>query len=190
MGLFDWFTIRNSKTPYINQEVFTEQIVDDLGKEENPALYSPVSEIREQNKIIAIRKELDDFLSNDFGSQGYENALINPDSSNADSHKEILKYQLEIIIDRVLTKLQNEISNFEFHIKTRTKNGMLDTVEEINSEMEKYAQEIKKIEVILTEARQNTGKGHIIVLSFEQGFKKGLAAITASKLFGKNTNNA
>lgn len=190
MSLFDWFTRRNSKTPYINQDMFTEQIDDELKRDENSTLYSSVNEIREQNKIISIRKELDDFLSTDFGSQGYENALINPDSSNSESHKEILKYQLEIIIERVLTKLQNELSNFEYHIKTRTKNGMFDTVEEINSEMEKYVQEIKKIEIILAEARQNTGKGHIIVLSFEQGFKKGLAAITASKLFDKNTNNA
>lgn len=190
MGLFDWFTMKNSKTPFINKNDFVEDLDEGSNKENHADLFTHVNEIQEQNKIISVRKELDDFLSFDFGSQGYENALINPDSSNADSHKEILKYQLEIIIDRVLTKLQNEISNFDFHIKTRTKNGMLDTVDEINSEKEKYAQEIKKIEEILNEARNNTGKGHVIILSYEQGFKKGLAAITASKLFGKNTSNA
>jgi len=91
-----------------------------------------------------------------------------------------LKYKLEIICQNVLTFYQDKIKDFEVHIKTRADNGMLDTVLEIEAEKAKILEEIDNINNILKEAKENRGIGHIIILSYERGFQRGLASLTAT----------
>jgi len=191
MGLFDYFFRRRPKTPYINKEDFIEEVNDNNYNNVNENLMDlkTSNDNQEQNGSLQGRQLIDNFLFKDYDRQGYQDALINPDSSNAESSKEILKSQLEIIIDKALSYYNDKIKDFDFHIKTRNENGMLDTVAEIESEKLKALEEVNKIEIILSEAKENKGKGHIIVLSYEKGFKRGLAAITAAKLFGKSISD-
>lgn len=192
-GLFGWFTRRKRKTPWVEEEDFIETLDENSANNENNInnmdIISPAAEIQHPDLVIQGRKDVDDFLNTNFEPQGYTDALINPDSSNATTNKEILKYQLELKIERVLTIYESKIKDYDFHIKTRSQNGMMDTVDEVQAEKEKILEEIKKIKTLQDDARENKGKGHVIILSYERGFKRGLAALTAARLFGKNLNN-
>lgn len=188
------FSNNTNESVYIEKDKFIEkdksielepQMENKLLFEKRLESYEYLNPDQPQNKIILERRELDEFLNFDFGPIGYQDALTSADSSYCDSRKAILKYQLEIIGERVLTNFESKINSFNFHGATRKNIGMLDTVEEIESESKKYKDEIIKIKTILEESKDNKGKGQIIVLSYELGFKKGLAAITASKLFDK-----
>ncbi len=192
MSLFDWLTRRKSRTQWIAEEEFIE--TGDEGSlipenNNNMDLISSVNEMQHQDMVIQGRKEIDDFLNKDFESEGYSDALVNSDSSYSANNKEILKHQLELKVERVLTVYENKIRDYDFHIKTRQQNGMLDTVDEIDAEKKKIEEEISKIKTLMAETKENKGKGYIIILSYDRGFKRGLAAITASKLFGKTISN-
>ncbi len=189
MSLFSWLVRKNRKTPFIERDIFIDESDQSSNTTTNLPhmnLTTPVTELSHQDMVLQVRQELDDFLATDQEPRGYQDALINPDSSNATENKEILKKQLDLKIERVLTLYNNKILDYDFHIKTRTENGMMDTVEEIKAEKEKIQEEIKKIRQLQEDARVNKGNGHLVILSYDRGFKRGLAALTSSKLFGKN----
>lgn len=130
------------------------------------------------------REAVDDFLKQDFEPDGYQDALVNPDRSYCDSNKQILRYKLELVVNEALTFYTEKLRACDFLIQTRADSGMLDTVKEVQSEKDNVIEEVEKIRLILSEAKQNMGVGHLIVLSYERGFQRGLAAITQTKLKG------
>ncbi len=207
MGFFDNLkrAFSQERTPHIPREIFMQDVDDDENEQEDegedasnkttattetPNEPNTIQKPMENNPTpLQGKEEIEDFFNKDFGPEGYKDSLINPDSSNMESNKQIKKLQLEIIIERALKYYNDKLKEFDFHIKTRTQSGLLDTVEEVEAEKKKILEEIENINTILTEARENRGKGQIVVLTYERGFKRGLAAITAAKLFGKQPDN-
>ena len=134
-SLFDWLG-KKRKTPWIDEDEFIE-------KAEGTPISSPTNnstmditnniiELQHTDIVLRPRKEIDDFLATDYEPRGYRDALINPDISNCEDNKSILKYQLELKIERVLSVYENKIRDYDFHIKTRIQNGLKDTAEEID----------------------------------------------------------
>lgn len=101
MGIFNWFGNKNQndntdKATEATQPDVTEDVFIEKDKPNNNGMENPKEVIRQDNIHI-----LYDFLGKDFQQQGYEDALINPDTSYMSQNIEAMLIDLELLIKRV-----------------------------------------------------------------------------------------
>lgn len=187
MGLFNFFNRQQknghthtldieSPLPDIPEDIFTEK--EQPGKtaqEEKPA-----------SQAIAGIHMLYEFLDKNYESKGYNDALINPDVTHLDQNLTALKNDLERAIRKVKTFYEDFIRQINFHITSRGRSGMIDTVEELTVKKEIAESHIKQVLEIEEQAKQNQGVGYGIIISYTRGFKNGLAAISGTTMLNKN----
>lgn len=126
-----------------------------------------------------------EFLDKNYESKGYNDALINPDTTHLDQNIIALKNDLERCIRKVKTFYEDFIRQINFHISSRSRSGMIEMVEELTIKKETAESHIKQVIEIEEQARQNIGVGHGIIISYTRGFRNGLAAITSSDILIK-----
>lgn len=127
-----------------------------------------------------------DFLDKNYESKGYNDALINPDATHLDQNVIALKNDLERSIRKVKTFYEDFIRQINFHITSRSRSGMIDTVEELTVKKDIAESHIKQVKEIEEEAKRNEGVGHGIIISYTRGFRNGLAAISSHIILNKN----
>ena len=176
MGLFDFFNRKNGKSQ-IPEDVFIEKDKpsDDASVESNGVLSG-------QNGINLLFQ----FLEKNYEAKGYDDALINPDITHLEQNKEALQNDLERTIRKVKTFYEDFIRETNFHISSRSRSGMVDTVEELTVKKETAENHIKQVKEIEEEAHNNKGVGQGIILSYTRGFRNGLAAISHHSIMKKN----
>lgn len=176
MGLFDFFNRKNG-TSGIPEDVFIEKdkSSDDVTAESNGVPSA-------QNGINLLFQ----FLEKNYEGKGYDDALINPDITHLEQNKEALKNDLERTIRKVKTFYEDFIRETNFHISSRSRSGMVDTVEELTVKRETAENHIKQVKEIEEEANNNKGVGQGIILSYTRGFRNGLAAISHHSIMKKN----
>lgn len=118
------------------------------------------------------------FLERNHEGKGYDDALINPDNTHLIQNTEALKNELERTIRRVKTFYEDFVKEIDFHIGSRSRSGMVDTVEELTMKKEIAESHIKKVLEIEDDLRNNKGDSQGIIMSYTRGFKNGLAAIS------------
>lgn len=123
------------------------------------------------------------FLSSNYESRGYDDALGNPDTSYMEQNVQGLKNELERTIRRVKTHYEDRIRHLDFHIESRSKSGMVDIVEELKMKRDVAMSHIEKINKIEQDAAHNHGDSQGIFLSYTRGFRRGLAAISYNEVF-------
>lgn len=174
MGIFNYF--RNSK------EVEEQSSLEDIEPIEKQFIDDSEPENTEnQNSNIGLQS-IYDYALIDFEHKGYQDALINPDSSYKDENLELLTEDLHIRI-RIAKRYYNDLSKkIDFHIQTRSQAGLIDTVNELTNK--KYLIEDKLEEVLNIEIETNEKKGLSIRLglSYNKGFKRGLASLSKELL--------
>jgi hypothetical protein len=126
------------------------------------------------------------FLEKNFEKKGYDDALINPDSTHLDQNIAALKNELERTIRKVKTFYEDFVREINFHISSRTRSGMIDTVEELNAKKETAESHIRQVLEIEQEASESKGVAQGIVLSYTRGFRNGLAAISHHSIMNRN----
>lgn len=130
--------------------------------------------------------QLYEFLDRNYESKGYNDALVNPDTTHLDQNVIALKNDLERSIRKVKTFYEDFIRQINFHITSRSRSGMIDTVEELTVKKEIAESHIKQVIEIEEQAKLNEGVGHGIVISYTRGFRNGLAAISSHLILNKN----
>jgi hypothetical protein len=187
MGLFNFFNRQQknghthtldieSALPDVPEDTFIEKEQPGKGaQEEKPA-----------NQAITGIHMLYEFLDKNYESKGYNDALINPDVTHLDQNLTALKNDLERAIRKVKTFYEDFIRQINFHITSRSRSGMIDTVEELTVKKEIAESHIKQVLEIEEQAKQNQGVGYGIIISYTRGFKNGLAAISAHSILNKN----
>jgi hypothetical protein len=178
MGLFNWFKAnqpQNGATPSSNgsAEIAEDIFIEKRDPQENTTFYNN-SEARGIDSIYA-------FLQIDFEPKGYNDALVNPDQSNKADGIRLIKTHLNIIMDKEINYYDKLIKDLECHIRSRGDAGLVDLVEELRTQKDKADTDIQKIHEIELQMRNNSGLFEKVILSYEQGFKRGLAAISKSK---------
>ena len=118
------------------------------------------------------------YLDKNYEKKGYDDALINPDNIHLEQNIAALRNDLERTIRRVKTFYEDFIREIDFHISSRTRSGMIDTVEELKVKKETAENHIRQVLEIEQEAKNNKGLGEGIIISYMRGFRNGLAAIT------------
>jgi len=126
------------------------------------------------------------FLEKNYEKKGYDDALINPDSTHLEQNIAALKNELQRTIRKVKTFYEDFIREINFHISSRTRSGMIDTVEELNAKKETAESHIRQVLEIEQEANESRGVAEGIVLSYTRGFRNGLAAISHHSIMNKN----
>ena len=123
------------------------------------------------------------FFEKNHEARGYEDALVNPDTTHLDQNTEALKNDMERIIKRVKTFYEDFIQETNFHISSRSRSGMVDTVEELTMKKEIAESHIRKVMDMEEDLRNNRGDGQGVILSYTRGFRNGLAAISHHTIF-------
>lgn len=181
MGLFNFFNRKNAelnseKNAYssvgdINNESISDNNIDTRNKTEKPV-----------NGIYFLYN----FLDQNFETKGYDDALVNPDNTHLEQNVASLKNDLERNFRKVKTYYEDFIRKTDFHIASRSRSGMIDTVEELQVEKETAEQHIKQLLEMEQDTANNSGAGYGIILSYTRGFRNGLAAISHHSIMNKN----
>jgi hypothetical protein len=187
MGLFDIFN--RQRLNGNNHAMATENTMPDIP--ETTFIERDVPE-KEQPDEKAVKQPnggihlLYDFLDKNYESKGYNDALINPDTTHLDQNVIALKNDLERSIRKVKTFYEDFIRQINFHINSRSRSGMIDTVEELTVKKEIAESHIMQVKEIEEQAKLNEGVGHGIIISYTRGFRNGLAAISSHIVLNKN----
>lgn len=178
MGIFDYFRKgkkieeQNSSSDITDGiEPSKEQFVDNSEPEKND----------NQNSDIGLQS-IYEYALIDFELRGYQDALINPDSSYKDENLKLLTEDLQIKI-RVAKRYYNDLSKkIDFHIQTRTNAGLIDTVNELNNKKSLIEDKLEEVLNIENETNENKGISIRLSLSYNKGFKRGLASLSKELL--------
>jgi hypothetical protein len=168
MGLFDLFTTNEEKEKK-TIEPSEDQFIDSS---------EPIELINNQNNNIKNLDSIYDFCSIDFEERGYQDALINPDSSYKNDNLNLLIEDLSMIINQAKNNYSTSLKTLNFHIKTRKDAGLIDIVDELQTKksiLEQHKDEVLRIE---DETQKNTGIVERLKLSYNRGFNRGLASIS------------
>lgn len=138
------------------------------------------------NKTISFQQKIFNYLNSDFESKGYHDALTNPDSKYKNDNIKILEYDLIILIEEAELAYQEYLTDIEFHISSRRKSGLDDLVEEVESRKDLITNKIAFIEKLKQQIDTKSGPPQRILLGYQRGFIRGLAALTSANIINKN----
>ncbi|MFB9865640.1 hypothetical protein [Rufibacter immobilis] len=190
MGLFSFFNRKNGQVngsaenasatnmtlPEIPENVFVERSKPADSATPEPAVAG----------IDLGINSLFQFLERNYEAKGYDDALINPDNTHLHQNIEALQNDLSRTIRKVKTFYEDFIREINFHIASRSRSGMVDTVEELMVKKETALDHINQVMEIEEQAQNNEGLGQGIIISYTRGFRNGLAAISHHSILRKN----
>jgi hypothetical protein len=182
MGLFSFFNRKNGSTPNfengrdIPEHVFIEKDAPNGTETVSSSVASP-------DYGISL---LFQFLEKNYEAKGYDDALVNPDTTHLEQNVFGLRNDLQRTIRKVKLFYEDFIREIDVHISTRQRSGMIDTVEELSGKRLKAQSHIEQVIEIENEANNNQGIGQGIVISYTRGFRNGLAAISHHSILRKN----
>jgi hypothetical protein len=189
MGLFSFFNRKNGSESHLNgadaahsipetpQGVFVE-----TDKRSNPESAGKNYSSSSEHGINLLFQ----FLEKNYEKKGYDDALMNPDTTHLEQNIAALKNELERTIRKVKTFYEDFIREINFHISSRSRSGMVDTVEELNAKKETAESHVRHVLEIEQEANESRGVAQGIVLSYTRGFRNGLAAISHHSIMNRN----
>lgn len=175
MGLFSFFNRKNGNSNNYDGAGVSSS-------EKLPQVPEEVSIAKDKNGINLLFQ----FLEKNYETKGYDDALINPDNTHLEQNTAALKNDLERTIRRVKTFYEDFIREIDFHISSRSRSGMIDTVEELKAKKETAENHIRQVIEIEQDAINNKGVGQGIIISYTRGFRNGLAAISHHSIMNRN----
>lgn len=160
-----------------------ENIFVEFEKPSKPTHMEPTDEKDDVNDLKALYK----FLEQSHEKKGYEDALMNPDTSSMEEQVVLLQNGLSLMLSKVKTHYSTYLRNIDFHLETRKRNGMVETVDELETHKQNIKEEISIVQAIEQEALKSTGLSQNMILSYRRGFKNGFAAITFNNILSRKS---
>ncbi len=130
-------------------------------------------------------EQIYNFLQADYESKGYSDALVNPDNSYKTDNIRLMQLDLKILIDKTNTYYENLISELNLHIVIRTRAGLVDLVQELETRKLLVEDHQKKLVQLKESMIDENGMCQRIILSYQRGFMKGLSALTQSGILNR-----
>lgn len=167
-----WSFIRSKRGKEDNYKVIPEEVF--VNNED------PLEDVlaQKKNRLHAIYV----YAGDDYEDRGYQDALTNPDKSYKDDNFRLLCLDLDILIKKVSLEYDDYVQDLEFHIRTRKEAGLIDIVQQLESNKLKADKAILEIDNIIRDLSEPTGLKERIRLSYEKGFNRGLASISKQLL--------
>lgn len=166
--------------PELKQELF----VSDENPEQNEAVSlvsaqkdSAPTEIQKESYSLKQIEHIYAFLQQDFSKKGYDDALVNHDSSFRDMNKNQIKGNLILLIKEVLLNYETKILELKHKIQIAQDAGLIDTSSQLIKDMK--ISTTHQEEIIKMENDLNNDAPHMtqILLSYDLGFNRAIAAI-------------
>lgn len=190
MGLFSFFNRKNGSVNHVDSADSTAQKLSETPQGVFLEKDKPLNGISAESHSSSSSEHginlLFQFLEKNYEKKGYDDALMNPDNTHLEQNIAALKNELERTIRKVKTFYEDFIREINFHISSRTRSGMIDTVEELNAKKETAESHIRQVLEIEKEANESKGVAQGIVLSYTRGFRNGLAAISHHSIMNRN----
>lgn len=161
--------LENNTSPEIQEHIFVE-----YEKPKTKSLMEPNEPTQEVNNLQTLYR----YLEQNLEKKGYEDALMNPDTSYRDEHVKYIQNELSLMISKVKTYYNSHLRTIDLHIETRKRGGMLELVDELVSERQIVEDELNIVSQIDQDSQNANGLTENLFLSYKKGFKNGFAAIT------------
>lgn len=129
-----------------------------------------------------------EYLEQNLEKRGYEDALINPDTSYMEENVSFINNDLQLLIAKVRLYYSGYLRTIDFHIDSRSRSGMLETVDELVTHKKTVEEEMREVESIGKDANEGKGLCQNLVLGYKKGFRNGFAAITYNAVLGRKPN--
>ena len=184
MGLFELFfgtTKKSDQNGNENPVKQDEQLLPELKESNGLTIAAPVTKEDEMTVSMPL-DEIYKYLRIDFESRGYDDAMSNPDISYRDMNKQLLTSNLKVLFKQTKQIYIDNLKTNDFHIKSREQAGLIDIVDLLKNRketLENHLTEIIKMETDL-ENKEDYMIG--MLLSYERGFLRGLAALSLESL--------
>lgn len=118
------------------------------------------------------------YLKEDNEKKGYADALSNPDNSYKEMNKSLIRSNLEVKFKQVILKYTDDLREIDFHIESRSQAGLVDVVEQLRSRKETLRKHMEMLIEMENDLRKDTPYMLGMLMSYERGFMKGLAALS------------
>ncbi|MGZ3813589.1 MAG: hypothetical protein ACXVJN_17700 [Mucilaginibacter sp.] len=164
----------SSSFPDIDEQVFIEPVNKATSSSNRFTNSEPPSPAVTDHNIDLLYA----FLDRNYEGKGYDDALLNPDSSHLSQNLDVIKNDLIRTINKVKIFYEDFIQETDYHIVSRSRSGMVDTVEELEMKKKIALRHMDRIKEIEKNTIQNEGDCQGILMSYTRGFKNGLAAIS------------
>jgi hypothetical protein len=166
-------------TPEVPEHVFVE-----ASKSKPAKVSAEPPAARAANDIHTLYQHLEQNLE----KRGYEDALINPDTSYMEENVLYINNDLQLLIAKVKMYYAGYLCTIDFHIDSRSRSGMLETVDELVTHKKTVEEEMREVETIGKDANEGKGLCQNLVLGYKKGFRNGFAAITYNAVLGRKPN--
>lgn len=164
-----------------NSVEIPEHVFVEFEKPKHATTMEPTEEKESVNNLNALYK----FLEYNYEKKGYEDALMNPDSNSMEEQVKLIRHEFDLMISKVKTYYSTYTRMIDFHIETRRRNGMIETVDELETHKKNILEEVNMVSTIFEDDKANTGLSQNRILSYKRGFKNGFAAITFNHILGR-----
>jgi len=171
--------IAGTATPEVPEHVFVEA---SKSKPAKTSVEPPPA--RSMNDIHTLYQ----YLEQNLEKRGYEDALINPDTSYMEENVLYINNDLQLLIAKVKMYYTGYLRTIDFHIDSRSRSGMLETVDELVAHKKTVEEEMREVESIGNDAYEGKGLCQNLVLGYRKGFRNGFAAITYNAVLGRKPN--
>lgn len=127
------------------------------------------------------------YLKEDNEKKGYDDALCNPDNSYKEMNKSLIRSNLEVKFKQVVLKYTDDLRAIDFHIESRSQAGLVDVVEQLKSKKETLQKHMSILVEMEDDLRKDAPYMLGMLMSYERGFLKGLAAISLETFRSKQS---
>lgn len=127
------------------------------------------------------------YVRKDYSTQGYDDAMVNPDASYMEMGKQLIKNKLKSLFDQISVRYKDEIRQLETMIHINETMGLTDTAMHLQTQNEIYTRHLGEIEDMRKGLESGTQQLQLMIGSYEKGFKTGIAAKSVELL--NNLNN-
>jgi len=184
MGLFELLFGTTKKSDQNGMEHTAKQedpLLPELKEANGLSIEAPVT--REDEMTVSMPlDEIYKYLRIDFESRGYDDALSNPDISYRDMNKQLLTSNLKVLFKQVKQIYIDNLKTNDFHIYSREQAGLIDIVNLLKNRKETLENHLNEIIKMETDLENNVDYMVGMLLSYERGFLRGMAALSLESL--------
>lgn len=149
-------------------------------------LFVKDNNVNQESLVASYEKRIFQYINSDFEVRGYHDALTNPDTKYKEDNIQILKFDLVLLLRESENAYKQYLNEIDFHVASRTKAGLHDLVEELQSKRQLTNDKMLFVQELKTEIESQTGSAQRIVLSYQRGFTRGLAALTSANIINRS----
>lgn len=131
-----------------------------------------------------------EFLKKDYETKGYEDAMSNPDVSYKEMNMRIIKSSLEVKFRQVRLRYIDDLRTIQFHINSRSSAGLVDVVSQLETKKEMLIQHMDELDKMEQDFRDSLPYMTGMLLSYERGFLRGLAALSLGQINVTDNENS